>query len=359
MKYSRNFSNQITLAGIICASAVCQPTIASAATITAINLGTEVNGTASNTSTINYQGKSLPITSFNTGATIWDVNTSELPNLTFQRSGNATIPTDDNKQVVWERCDAAGCGLGTTISKTNLLGTAPTTTVAALSQNNIYLGTDNIFTNAANGAGNQSDIERVDYKFSTGYLPNSNVGISLFERGVATAHDRFAVAAIIGFDSSSNPIYDKLIGFSNGSWGTPSLVGSQNYRVLNNGLGSFTVTSSNNQDLGGELIGLDLLVTQANTPVLGYSLFAGDTFDAVTANTCSITQLSSITNTNCFISGTTESNGGLDLLAANLGVSSIRGTIAQTVPEPFTIIGTLIGGATAFRLRKRLKLAVK
>ncbi len=32
---------------------------------------------------------------------------------------------------------------------------------------------------------------------------------------------------------------------------------------------------------------------------------------------------------------------------------------AQAVPEPFTIIGTLVGGTAAFRMKRKLKLAAK
>lgn len=39
--------------------------------------------------------------------------------------------------------------------------------------------------------------------------------------------------------------------------------------------------------------------------------------------------------------------------------SSISQTTPTSVPEPFTIIGTLIGGTAAFRMRKKIKLAVK
>lgn len=48
------------------------------------------------------------------------------------------------------------------------------------------------------------------------------------------------------------------------------------------------------------------------------------------------------------ITGTTLEIGG----AASFATT---GPAAAAVPEPFTIIGTIIGGTAAFRLRKKLK----
>ena len=52
-----------------------------------------------------------------------------------------------------------------------------------------------------------------------------------------------------------------------------------------------------------------------------------------------------------------------NLFVANFGTNTIEkfsniGT-PQSVPEPFTIIGTLVGGTAAIRMRKKLKLANK
>ena len=54
-------------------------------------------------------------------------------------------------------------------------------------------------------------------------------------------------------------------------------------------------------------------------------------------------------------------DGDLSLLAGDLSGFNDRVGInnAATVPEPFTIIGTLIGGTAAFRMRKKLKASSK
>jgi hypothetical protein len=56
--------------------------------------------------------------------------------------------------------------------------------------------------------------------------------------------------------------------------------------------------------------------------------------------------------------------GGLDLLAVNLGLSARAGTtpqpVSQQVPEPLSIIGSILGGIAAFRIRKSIKgVAIK
>jgi hypothetical protein len=360
MSERSNLLRSVAITGVIC-STVCLGTFlstsAKAATISTVTLGNETSVASSTTvNGITYQGYSRSITSFASGGNNWNVNSAMDTTLTLQRSGSTAVP-DRNKQVVWERCSTA-----TNCTNNTVRGTQPTTTQAALAQNNIYLGTDNFLTNTGNGAGNQSDVERADFVFSNGYYANSNVGVTVFERGANTAHDVFAIAAITGFDTSSNPIYSSLNRIVSG-WGATDLLTSssdyKDYLVLNNNAtGPFARTNINNQTIGGELILLTDLVA-ADTPVYGYSLFAGDTYSAFINNTCTIAQLSNTTNTNCYANTTVEANGGIDLLSVNIGVSARAGTIPTTVPttvpEPLSIVGTILSGIAAVGIRKRLK----
>ena len=50
---------------------------------------------------------------------------------------------------------------------------------------------------------------------------------------------------------------------------------------------------------------------------------------------------------------TAGGNGNNDPLID--GVSVVQSGGSQSVPEPFTIIGTIIGGTAAFRMRKKLR----
>jgi hypothetical protein len=366
MRQTANLSQSITMAGAICLTAsfgTLLPSTVNAATISSITLGTETSVSASTISNgITYQGYSRSITSFASGGTNWNpINLSVDTTLTLKRSGSAPTTADTNKQVVWERCATA-----TDCSNSIVRGTVPTTTASALSQNNIYLGTDNLLANQGNGSGNQSDVERADFVLSKGYRATSDVGVTVFERGVSTEHDAFAIAAITGFDSTNNPIYGNLLGYARGSWGTTNLLTSSDYlntRILNNQTGSFALTGNVSQNIGGQLIRLNELVSP-NTLVYGYSLFAYDTFTAFSNNTCSLAQLSSVTNTSCYTYNTSDTNGGsapngggIDLLAVNLGLTARQGTtpIPQEVPEPLSIIGTILGGITAFRMKKSIK----
>ncbi|PSB55450.1 PEP-CTERM sorting domain-containing protein [Chamaesiphon polymorphus] len=85
-----------------------------------------------------------------------------------------------------------------------------------------------------------------------------------------------------------------------------------------------------------------------NSPVNGSSLnFAGFTSD---------TPISSISfrglgDSNSFGGGTTR----LD----NFRFGTVNAAATTAVPEPFTVIGTLVGGTAALRMRKKLKSAVK
>jgi hypothetical protein len=350
----------ITLTGVIGSAAsvgALLPSTVRAASITSINLSAETRPGISNNvvNGVTYEGYARSIDSFVSGGESWQTVGAVSTTLNFQRSNQAPTAVDNNKQVVWQRCDTtANCAAPT------LRGTVPTTTQAALTQNNIYLGTDNLFANRGNNdnkpnEANQSDVERVDFVFSTPYNATSDFGVTVFERGASTnVHDGFAIAAITGFDANNNPTYSSLKGYELGKWGTTDLLSGSDYttyRILNNGTGQFALTGSNTQNIGGELIPLTDLVA-ANTPVLGYSLFGFDTFSAVSNNTCTIAQLSSISNTGCYAYNTREADGGgLDLLAANLGVSTRLS--AQAVPEPLSIIGTILGGMAAFRMRKK------
>lgn len=370
MKNRSSLCRTLTTVGIILSTTSFLPSTVKAATIAGISLGAETS-VAANTivNGITYQGFSRPITSFTVGTTIWDpAPASAVTTMTLKRSNLAPATASNNKQVVWQRCTSLancpnGAGSGTSIVR----GTLPTTTQATLRQNNIYLGTDNLFANTGNTAGNQSDVERVDFVFSSGYLANSNSAVSVFERGVLSGHDAFAIAAITGFDSSSNPTYSSLLGFINGSWGTTDLLTASDYqttRILNNSSGQFSDSGGVTQNFGGELILLTQLAS-ANTTVYGYSLFAYDTYTASTGGTCNLAQLSNIANTSCYNYSTSDTagatnGGGLDLLSANLGVSAVRGTTpVRRVPEPLSIIGTILGGIGAFVAKKKLSQVAK
>jgi hypothetical protein len=78
---------------------------------------------------------------------------------------------------------------------------------------NLFVGTDNVFGNQGDGNGNNNNIERIDSVFSaSGITVNNTLAFAVFERGVATAHDGFKIAAITGVDANGIPTsYGPLI----------------------------------------------------------------------------------------------------------------------------------------------------
>jgi hypothetical protein len=113
-----------------------------------------------------------------------------------------------------------------------------------------------------------------------------------------------------------------------------------------------------------------LLVSSSATPGVEYQLFqptaANGLGSAAPSTSLSFTNVSigSIFGGNGLASGTVltfRANDPGDY-SDNLGAYTISGSLdnaSTTVPEPFTIIGTLVGGGAALRMKKKLKQATK
>ncbi|HEV7781391.1 MAG TPA: hypothetical protein VGO58_08995 [Chitinophagaceae bacterium] len=196
-----------------------------------------------------------------------------------------------------------------------------------LNNNVLNHGTDNIFTNAGNGDGNNNNIERVDVVFTTGIssaLP-SDMGFILCERGNNNAHDGFRIAAILSKNAGNDPTSFGAVrnctagnGTSNGSWGHPSIANGNKqlaaYILRKDAAEPYLRVSSNvNQELGGVFFSLTDLGVAANQIIYGYSLIAPDGIanpsSAQLLNTSDITVYPTIT--------TEAAGGGLDLIAVN------------------------------------------
>jgi hypothetical protein len=196
-----------------------------------------------------------------------------------------------------------------------------------LNNNVLNHGTDNIFTNAGNGDGNNNNIERVDVIFTTGVssaLPN-DMGFILCERGNNNAHDGFRIAAILSKNAGNDPTSFGAVktcvagnGSNNGSWGHPTIANGNRqlaaYVLRKDPAEAYLRVSSNvNQELGGVFFSLTDLGVAANQIIYGYSLIGPDGI----ANPSSA-QLLSTSNTLVYPTTTTEVlGGGLDLIAVN------------------------------------------
>lgn len=188
-------------------------------------------------------------------------------------------------------------------------------------------GTDNIFTNASNGDGNNNNIERVDVVFTTGIrtsLP-ADAGFILCDRGNNNSHDGFRIAAILSIDGSNNPTAFGPVriciagnGSNNGSWGHPSIANGNKqiaaYILRKDPADSYLRVSSHvNQEIGGVYFSLSDLGVAANQTIYGYCLIGPDG----TANPTSA-QLLNLNDAAVYPTGTTEAQGGgLDLISIN------------------------------------------
>ncbi len=221
---------------------------------------------------------------------------------------------------------------------------------AFLNNNVLNHGTDNIFTNASNGDGNNNNIERVDVIFPAGIASAyaADAGFILCERGNNNAHDGFRIVAILGINGSNDPTSFGAVktcvagnGTNNGSWGHPSLSnGNKNLAayVLRKDAAepNLRVSSNVNQELGGVFFSLADLGVNSGQTIYGYSLIGPDGI----ANPSSA-QLLNTNDATVYPLGTTEAQGGgLDLISINTfygtnqalgleGLVSLQGSIQQ------------------------------
>jgi hypothetical protein len=196
-----------------------------------------------------------------------------------------------------------------------------------LNNNVLNHGTDNIFTNASNGDGNNNNIERVDVIFNNGISSSypAEAGFVLCERGNVNAHDGFRICAILSLDGSGNPASFGAVktcvagnGANNGSWGHPTLTSGNKvlsaYVLRKDPSDTYLRVSSNvNQELGGVFFSLADLGVTADQNFYGYALLGPDG----TANPTSA-QLLNTSDPLVYPTGTTEAaGGGLDLISIN------------------------------------------
>ncbi|RCJ31285.1 hypothetical protein A6770_19985 [Nostoc minutum NIES-26] len=163
----------------------------------------------------------------------------------------------------------------------------------------------------------------------------SEQAITFFDRGPNTAHDPFKIAPILSVDSAGNPTsYGSLLSIAAG-WGQTNLRpggdanNNADYTVLTDSAGNFSNVLSVNQQIGGLLISLSELST-TDTAIYGYSIFAPDVNDG--GNPANLLDW---TNASIFPQDTPNTIGGIDLVAANVGV-------VKAVPEPSSVGAVLL-----------------
>lgn len=194
----------------------------------------------------------------------------------------------------------------------------------AFSQNNLLIGTDNIFSNTGNGNGNNNEIERVDVMIGGGYtIPDVvKYGFPILERGVYGQHDAFKIAVILAVDANGNPTaYSNVVSvttanYNNTNATNPVADGSYNYFLFRrNGNSPLQVNQHiTNQGIGGVAFTFADFNLTNGTTIYGYSIMGND------FNSANGADVVNYTNTARFPTNTNETIGGLDILAV-LGIA--------------------------------------
>ena len=207
-------------------------------------------------------------------------------------------------------------------------------------------GTDNIFTNTGNGDGNNNNIERVDVIFSSGLNTASplEAGFAILDRGGNYQHDPFKIVAITSLDANGDPASFGAVkactagngSNNNGSWGHPSTAnGNKQFSiyVMRKDAADpwLRVSSIINQEIGGVFYTFADLGITAGQALYGYALLGADG----TASPSSA-QLLNLNNTAVYPTGTTEAQGGLDLVAVNTVFSTGSYIVLPIQIESFT-----------------------
>jgi len=233
-----------------------------------------------------------------------------------------------------------------------LEGERPTDYESTFSSNNLLIGIDNLFVNTPEGNNNYSNVERLDYLFTGGFVVTESLAFTIFERGDASIHDGFRIAAVTQTDGANDPSnYGQVLTLAMGDWGQTDLIAPTNHLVLRDNLNTAEIDYRPSQfivqSIGAVMIRATDLAPLGST-IFGYSLFGPDTTGVGT-------QLVDFLNPSFFPRNTNGINGhalggGLDLI----GASSVLYTNVSDppgVPEP-TVLAPLLGAASLLRRRR-------
>jgi hypothetical protein len=251
--------------------------------------------------------------------------------------------TNPNHSSVWYISSGTG---------TNLSGVHENLYGPMLLGNNLFSGSDNTFANTApnNALHTIGNIERIDFTWTSAITVSNALAFAIFERGAATVHDSFAIAAVLSVDGSGNPTsFGSLLKVA-GNWGATNAVTDSDYRLFryNNGdnIGASTLnTEVQRQGIGGLLVTAADLGLVSGTLVYGYALMSAD----VTATNSS--QLLDWTNALYFPTDTdaTTGGGGIDL-------ASLNGVAFAVVPEPAALVPLVVfAGVFGFANYRRIR----
>ena len=329
------FSVCLCIAATFAVSSFAQTGIASlTVTNTNATLGTTYSSTGAGNTTFPEYGTGINFTyrygvnstltpgkravaSFAT-ATASYVPKSLVVTVKMRRVDNAVVT--GNKSILFYRGSRTGTSPNYTL---NLNSEYNTDMEAAFAANNLFSGTDNIFTNSGDVNGNNNNIERLDVIVPAGLSVGkaSTSGFPVFERGVYGGHDGYKVAVITSLDGSGVPNgYSNVLNISSATYNnaaaTNPVANDQYYVLRNSGSGNLLVSADANQGMGGVLSLFSDFGIADGTIIYGFSLMGTD-FAGTTG--ASVINYNNATN----YPTTSGTAGGIDLIAAMFFVDAV------------------------------------
>ena len=235
------------------------------------------------------------------------------------------------------------------LSGSNLMLKAPyepNMNTAFTGNGNLLRGSDNLFSNTADGNGNNNNIERLDVVISAGLtlISAEDQGFAVMERGGVNQHDSFVVSVIMAVDGSGTPTsYSNVVRANSASYGTVNPVVDQSSAVVrrDGGTGELKVsTTLGNQGIGGVLFNFSVFGISDGQTIYGYS---GAAIDFPSG--CTGTNLIDYTNSTYFPRNTNGTNtGGIDMIALTGIVREIN--LSGNVFNDFTgLTNSLVDGS--------------
>jgi LruC domain-containing protein len=182
---------------------------------------------------------------------------------------------------------------------------------------NLLRGSDNLFSNAGDGNGNNNNIERLDVLLPGGITLSSadGQGFAVMERGVINQHDSFVIGVITEIDGSGTPLaYTNLIRANASHYGSANVIPNQSSVVVrrDNNSGELKAsTSISGQGIGGIFFKFSDFGLNDGQTIYGYSIAAADFPLGGTS-----ADFADYTNSDFFPLNTNGSGpGGIDMIA--------------------------------------------
>jgi hypothetical protein len=342
---------------------------------------TLVTGTPTTTSadngaeTVTFDNNQLEVSSFTTtsGATYF-ANVAATKAIIDRNPGGDTFAPNEYSQ--WYAYT------GTSGSPT-YEGTYQSNANTALLGNNLYEGSDNLFTNDNGNTQSSNDVERLDFILNqSGESATTGQAFAVFDRGNDSNHDSFKIAVITAVDANGNPTAygGNLITVTPAEYDTSlNPEANQNYTVFryDDTASPSNISDSDNvvtgasiastdlgtQGVGGVVLTMAQLGITSGTTIYGYSIMAADVYStattAVTINATVSADLTNYLNTSIYPTNTSDNTttgdgnyGGIDLMAVN----GIEFSTTKVTPEPAAYGALFVGlslAAFAFLRRRR------